>query len=168
LSSTDGSELGEALLTIWFLAFLAVLWMIFFLPAGRRARQQTPFPAAERFKRHLKLIAPQRRMPQGRWMIVPPTEQRSAAAALDRGQRRRRRILVALVAAVVLTALIAVQLRGKLIEVHLIADAALFFYVALLLEAKRRRLERAAKVRRLPPSHAELRDRYLAAASGRR
>jgi hypothetical protein len=155
-------------LTIWFLVFLAVLWMIFFLPAGRRARQQTPLPAAERFKRHLKLIAPPRRVQPGRWMIVPPTEDRTAAAALDRGQRRRRRILIFLVAAVVLTALVVVQQGGKLIEVHLIADAALFFYVALLLEAKRRRLERAAKVRRLQPSHAELRDRHLAAASGRR
>jgi hypothetical protein len=168
LTSTDGSELGEALLTIWFLAFLAVLWMIFFLPAGRRARQQTPLPASERFKRHLKLIAPPRRIPRGRWMIVPPTEERAAAAASDRGQRRRRRILASLVAAVVLTALVAVQQRGKVIEIHLIADAALFFYIALLLEGKRRRLEHAAKVRRLPPSHAELRDRHLAAASGRR
>jgi hypothetical protein len=168
LTSTDGLELGEALLTIWFLAFLAVLWMIFFLPAGRRARQQTPLPAAERFKRHLKLIAPPRRLPRGRWMIAPPTEESTAAAAMDRGQRRRRRILISLVAAVVLTALIALQQGGNLIEVHLIADAALFFYIALLLEAKRRRLERAAKVRRLEPSHAELRDRHLAAASGRR
>jgi hypothetical protein len=168
LTPTNGLELGEALLTIWFLAFLAALWMIFFLPAGRRARQQTPLPAAERFKRHLKLIAPPRRIKPGRWMIVPPSEERTAAAALDRRQRRRRRILAFLVAAVVLTALVAVQQRGKLIEVHLIADAALFFYVALLLEAQRRRLERAAKVRRLQPSHAELRDRHLAAASGRR
>jgi hypothetical protein len=168
LTSTDGSELGEGLLTIWFLAFLAALWMIFFLPAGRRARQQTPLPAAERFKRHLKLIAPPRRMQKGRWMILPPTEERAAAAAMDRGQRRRRRILVAILAAVVITALAAVQQKGKLIELHLIADAALFFYIALLLETKRRRLEHAAKVKRLPPSHAELRDRHLAAASGRR
>lgn len=135
-----------------FLAILAIAWIVVFLPAVLRARQATPYTSAERFKRRMRLIAPPRPLGRplaGRWVVVPePTEQR-ARAAFRRGQRRRRRILVLLATAALTSAGVAIVKGGPWWEVHLAADLALGLFVVLLLEAKRRRAERVAKVRRL-------------------
>jgi uncharacterized membrane protein YfcA len=62
-----------------------------------------------------------------------------------RTQERRRRVLTFLLIAACGSLVGAIF--GMSIEIHLMADAALAFYVALLLEVKRRSNERSRKVR---------------------
>ncbi len=91
-------------------------------------------------------------------MIVPYSDERGRQrAAAKKAQHRRRRMLALLVATALLSAVAAV-LRGQpWLEIHLMADGALLFYVALLHEAKRRREEKLTKVRTLaPPASDEM------------
>ena len=143
----DGLELGEELLTLIFLGLLALAWIAVFLPAALRARQSAPLTTAERFKRRMNLIAP--RAGAGRWIVVPESYDRLALSSFRRGQRRRTKILIALLAAAVLTGMVAVVNGGGAWEVHLAVDLSLGLYVALLVEAKRRRSETVTKLRSL-------------------
>ncbi|HVF52408.1 MAG TPA: hypothetical protein VNC78_02250 [Actinomycetota bacterium] len=95
----------------------------------------------------LDLISP--RSTTGRWVVVPKSYEELARASFLRGQRRRKRILLTLVALVVGSATAAWIRGGSLWEIHLMADASLALYVSLLLEAKKRRIERKTKVRRI-------------------
>ena len=92
------------------------------------------------------------RTDSGRWVIVPYSDERvRQRAAVKKAQHRRRRMLVLLIAAVFLSGVAAV-LRGQpWLEIQLMLDGALLFYVALLHETKRRREERVNKVRTLEP-----------------
>ena len=158
-------------MTIWFLAFLALIWIGVFLPGAVRARRRTPLPAATRFRRVMSSIAPPRPAPRhaasrpaamksrtdsGRWVIVPYSDERvRQRIAAKEAQHRRRRMLVLLIAAAVVSAVAAV-LRGQpWLEIHLMLDGALLFYVALLHETKRRREERLTKVRTLAPAPSD-------------
>ena len=132
-------------MTLIFLGLLALAWIAVFLPAALRARQSAPLTTAERFKRRMSLIAP--RAGAGRWIVVPESYDRLAMSSFRRGQRRRTKILIALLAAAALTGLVAVLNGGGAWEVHLAVDASLALYVALLIEAKRRRAERMTKLR---------------------
>ncbi len=152
-------------MSIWFLAFLALMWVAVFLPGAARARQRTPLWAVARFKRLMSTIAPARPAPRhaiprgkglrraaasGRWIVVPVSEERARErATYRRAQQRRVRLLVLLVAAAVASAVAAIAARGIWVDIHLMIDGALVFYVALLFEIKRRRDERFAKVRPL-------------------
>lgn len=93
------------------------------------------------------MIAP--RSSSGRWVVVPRSYEQVKLASFRRGQRRRRRILVWL-AAMCAVSLAGAVLTGAGWGVHLALDASLIAYVMLLLEAKKRRLERRHKVKRLP------------------
>jgi hypothetical protein len=145
--SSDGLELGEELLTLVFLGLLALAWIAVFLPAALRARQSAPLTTAERFKRRMSLIAP--RAGTGRWIVVPESYDRLTQSSFRRGQRRRTRILIGLVVAAMLSGFVAVYAGGGMWEVHLAIDASLALYVALLLEAKRRRADQVTKLRSL-------------------
>ena len=148
----DGLELGEELLTLIFLGLLALAWIAVFLPAALRARQSAPLTTAERFKRRMNLIAP--RAGAGRWIVVPESYDRLAMSSFRRGQRRRTKILIALLAAALLTGIVAVFNGGGSWEVHLAVDLSLGLYVALLIEAKRRRAESVTKLRTLESRRA--------------
>lgn len=63
-----------------------------------------------------------------------------------RSLERRRRLLVGLIAAVMVSLAWALLLSGSWM-LHGVIDLVLGFYVVGLLEAKRRRAERASKVR---------------------
>jgi len=69
-------------------------------------------------------------------------------------QRRRRDVLLALAVAVGLTFVAAVALRSTpVIVLNVLADAALVFYVYMLVQVKHRTREQRAKVRYLGPSY---------------
>ena len=95
----------------------------------------------------MSLIAP--RAGNGRWIVVPESYDRLAMSSFRRGQRRRTKILIALLGAALFTGIVALFSGGGAWEVHLAVDASLAFYVALLLEAKRRRSEVVTKLRSL-------------------
>jgi hypothetical protein len=95
----------------------------------------------------MSLIAP--RAGNGRWIVVPESYDRLAMSSFRRGQRRRTKILIALLAAAVFTGVSAVFSGGGAWEVHLAVDASLALYIALLIEAKRRRSEHVTKLRSL-------------------
>lgn len=134
-------------MTVWFLGFLAAAWVIVYLPSVWRARQSSPFPAVQRFKRNMRTIAPRSR--SGRWVIMPESRERVALQAAERVQARRKRVLVILGATAVVTGVWAVASGGNAVELHLIVDALAAFYVALILDANRKRAERETKVRTL-------------------
>ena len=134
-------------MTLFFLGLLALAWIAVFLPAVLRAREGAPMSTAERFRRKMSLIAP-RGLP-GRWVVMPESRDRLAQSSYRRSQERRTKVLIGLIAAAVLTGVIALLTGGGSWEVHLGMDALLALYVALLLETKRRRDERATKLRSL-------------------
>jgi uncharacterized membrane protein YjjP (DUF1212 family) len=70
-------------------------------------------------------------------------------SSFRRGQRRRTKILIGLVVAALSSGFVAVYAGGGMWEVHLAIDASLALYVALLLEAKRRRADQVTKLRSL-------------------
>ncbi|MDQ4057972.1 MAG: hypothetical protein M3124_02490, partial [Actinomycetota bacterium] len=145
--------------TTIFLVVLALAWAGVFLPAVWRARQRTPLKSSERFARRMKLIAPppgirriagsRRRYRGGRRLIVS----RHAGRKLPshrRSQRQRTRILLLLGVLVPISATAAAHMQGNgWWEIHIACDFSFALYVALLLEAKKRRNERLKKVRPL-------------------
>jgi hypothetical protein len=130
-----------------------VLWLIVFVSAVVRARASAPLTTTERFRRSMDLIAPP--MPKtGRWVVVldSPSRRASAskmrrAARLARARRRRRCVLILMLLAAAGTAAAAPFVGDPMWEVHLGLNAAFALYVGYLLESKRRREERASKVR---------------------
>lgn len=134
-------------MTLVFLGLLALAWIAVFLPAALRARQSAPLSTAERFKRRMSLIAP--RAGTGRWIVVPESHDRLGRSSFRRGQQRRTRIFIGLGAAAALSGFVALFTGGGMWEVHLAVDVSLALYVALLLEAKRRRFEQITKLRSL-------------------
>jgi hypothetical protein len=95
----------------------------------------------------MRLISPH--TSAGRWIVIPGANKRVAKQAVRRGQQRRKAIFVTLLSIVFFTAAWSLANGGQGLELNLVADAATAFYSALLLDAKRRRDERAVKVHSL-------------------
>ena len=92
----------------------------------------------------MSLLAP--RSSQPRYVLVPARSDRLARAAYQRARVRRIRILAFLAAAAPASGALALFAGGSMWEVHIAFDFSLALYVALLVEAKRRRQERLTKV----------------------
>lgn len=92
----------------------------------------------------MSLLAP--RTAQNRYVLVPARSDRLARAAYQKHRLRRIRILAFLVVAAPLSGIVALFTGGSTWVVHLAFDFSLGLYVALLIEAKRRRQERLTKV----------------------
>ncbi|MEA2477176.1 MAG: hypothetical protein QOC87_1375 [Actinomycetota bacterium] len=87
---------------------------------------------------------------------MPERYDRLARASFRRGQRRRTRILLFLVSAVVTSMIVAIVAGAGWWDTQIALDFSLAIYAALLIEAKRRREERFAKVRTItrPTRHS--------------
>ncbi|MDQ3953776.1 MAG: hypothetical protein M3279_12575 [Actinomycetota bacterium] len=92
----------------------------------------------------MSLLAPKSAQP--RYMLVPARSDRLARAAYQKQRVRRIRILAFLALAAPASGIVALAADGSMWEVHVAFDFSLFLYVALLIEAKRRRQERLTKV----------------------
>jgi len=115
----------------------------------------------------------------GRWVVVLNSEHRKAsptfrtAYRLARSRRRRRRLLVLIMLCVVASAIAGWRIGEPWWNVHIALNAALALYVGALLELKRRREERAVKVRPLKSNRREVKlpdveELYGAATAGGR
>lgn len=92
----------------------------------------------------MSLLAPKASQP--RYVLVPARSDRLARAAYQKQSIRRIRILAFLAIAAPLSGVVALFAGGSMWEVHIAFDFSLVLYVALLVEAKRRRHERLTKV----------------------
>ncbi len=117
--------------------------MAIFLPAMLRARAEAPTWTAERFKKKMDALAPR----GGRWIVVPTPQDRLRTDAMRRRQARLKAILVGLLVAMGVTFVAAVIAGGPAWELHLATIAVSAIYVVWLRDNKRRRSERARKVR---------------------
>ena len=154
-------------MTIWFLAFLAGASLAICIPAGVRARRNSPFSATQLFKKRMNLIAPRSR--NGRWIIIPDNHEIALQRlAIRRARRRRRRILALLVVAAVGSGVVAFLERGVAVEIHLAIDAALVGWIGYMAESRKRRTERAQKVRTLPARRDGAIFEPMEASGGRR
>jgi hypothetical protein len=89
-------------------------------------------------------------------VIVPYSEERvRQRAAVKKAQHRRRRMLVLLIGAALASAVTAISQGQPWLEIHLMLDGVLLFYVAMLHEVKRRRDEKLTKVRTLQRAPSE-------------
>ena len=104
----------------------------------------------------MSLLAPKSAQP--RYVLVPARSDRLARAAYQKQRLRRIRILAFLAVAAPLSGIVALFAGGSMWEVHIAFDFSLFLYVALLIEAKRRRQERLTKVEPLGRRDAGLYD----------
>jgi len=137
--------------TAVFLILLAGAWIAVFLPAIRRARRATPLSTADRWRRGMELIAPRHpaARTRGRLVVVPRSTKSVARDSWRRGQRTRRRIFELMIGGVIGSLLVALFWRSDnawLVQAG--CDLSLAAYAALLVEAKRRRQQRAVAVRR--------------------
>ena len=138
-------------MTVVFLVILALAWSAVFLPAVLRANRSTPLSASRRFQQGLDKIAPSY---GARYVVVPkasPRVQRAVRRRRDQLERRKN-ALVVLIGLVVGTLLFA-PFMDALWVVHFLADLALLSFVVMLIAAKRKREERATKIRPLTRSH---------------
>lgn len=118
------------------------------IPAGLRARRNSPFPSAQLFKKRLNMMAPRSR--SGRWVVIPENHSAAQARMMARRTRRRRtRIMTVLIVAVIATGIWALSGSSAAVSLHLLVDVAAVCYGSLLYEARRRRKEQLRKVRRL-------------------
>lgn len=140
--------MGKGSLTVAFLVLLGAAWLAVILPAVLRARHTTAMSTAERWRRRMALIAPRHaeRERSGRWVVIPEARPDLARASFVRGQRRRKRMLEVMVGACLGSLGTALLLHGAW-QVQLACDASVVLYSLMLIEAKRRRRERAQKVR---------------------
>ncbi|MGH2702461.1 MAG: hypothetical protein ACRDJB_09405 [Actinomycetota bacterium] len=158
--------------TTIFLVVLALAWAGVFLPAVWRARQRSPLKSSERFAQRMKLIAPPRGFrrftgsPRGGRRLIVSRHAGHKVQSYRRSQRQRTRILLLLGALVPISGTAAALVQGDgWWEIHIACDFSFALYVALLLEAKKRRDERLRKVRPLAarPRHAQGSGRATAA-----
>ncbi|MGH2821364.1 MAG: hypothetical protein ACRDJ5_11990 [Actinomycetota bacterium] len=140
--------------TILLLVLLGA-WLAVFIPAMLSARREEPLTTSQRFKRDIEMIAP-RRASGGRWVITRSSgaSDRAARLSYTRTQERRARFLKILLKGAVASALAAVIWGGWLWELHIAVDLSLGVYVAMLVDAKRRRAETQQKVRSLQARRA--------------
>ena len=153
-------------MTLLVLLILAVIWAAVLLPPYLQNRSESrPADSISTFRNQLSVLerrstmvvgpsgpvgpAPRRPAPAAR-PVVQAQAQRARLARLE-AKRRRRDILVTLLAAAGLTLVLGLFATPVLL-LHLVIDALLGAYVALLVRQRRIAEERSVKVRYLQPA----------------
>jgi hypothetical protein len=70
---------------------LAIIWLTFLLPLGRR---RSPTSSVEEFERNMSLLAEANKAPPGRWVLTPRKDQRFMGSERQRVRVRRRRRVI--------------------------------------------------------------------------
>jgi hypothetical protein len=150
-------------LTLLLLVILVAMWVAVLLPPylrNRSSRSSTSLASFRRLVTTLERTGPDL-SPGWRGTLPPrfggvspiPVDRAAAMMPMGRAEARRRRrdILLTLLGAALITLVLAVALRGIAIWFHLLADALVVTYMALLIQVRRNAAERNAKVRYLAP-----------------
>jgi Flp pilus assembly protein TadB len=130
---------------------LAVVWAAFLLPSWfRRRREGRPADSVLSFRRQLSTL--ERATPGGGYApISQPIARHSGPRSRAEARRRRRDVFYALLAATVVSLLLAMVMQGPMLVLFVLCLGALGAYTALLVQIQRRTLERVQKVRPLRP-----------------
>lgn len=141
-------------MSVLVLILLAIAWAIFLVPSFVRNRSESrPGSSVVSFKQGLDVLGRAAPGPSlarsGPAMVAAPGQPRGRAAV----RKRRRDILVSLAGVAGFTLLLAIAFGGRMILVHLLADALLGGYVYLLVQMRKAAVQRANTVRYLaaPP-----------------
>jgi len=146
--------------TLLVLVILAVIWAAVLVPPYLQNRSDSrPADSISTFRNQLSVlerragaVVPSHAAPL-RQAQVPAIQLDRSRIARAEMRRRRRDILVTLLAAAGLTLVIGLVMTPVLL-LHLVIDAMLGGYVALLVRQRRLAEERASKVRYLGPAPA--------------
>ena len=140
---------------IFIFLLIAGVWGAFLLPPVFRSRRDTPISTTQEFTRLTSRLA----------SVHGPAAQ---TALMHRRQvlARRRRMLLVLAATVVISLIAAVWLGSlPLLVVHIVADAVLIWYVAMLLQIKQRQQVVSNVVDITPVSSEEQSEVHILASS---
>lgn len=137
---------------IYFL-LIAGVWAAFLLPPALAKRRLSPASSTEEFSKLTRQLGKARHVETPD--VIGPHGGRQARLERDRVIARRRQILVGLGAVAVATLVGAIAVGNvQLLLVHLLADAALAWYVVMLLQIKARQTAEISvlDIRPLSPS----------------
>jgi hypothetical protein len=159
------------------LVILAVIWAAVLLPPYLQNRSESrPADSISTFRNQLSVLerrstmitpaAPRLSAPVSPALVRRPVSTQAQRARLARmeANRRRRDILVTLLAAAGLTLVLGLVMAPVLL-LHLVIDALLVAYVALLVRQRRIAEERSVKVRYLSTAATARRAAPMAATS---
>jgi hypothetical protein len=172
--------------TLLVLFILALIWAAVLLPPWLQNRSQSrPADSISSFQKQLSVLerrsgtASPGRPPIRRAPVAPKARAGSVAyrpatvarthqdgVGLSEVRRRRRDVLFTLIAAAVITALLAAVLGGPVLMLHLAVDVLLVAYVALLVRTQRLSAEREVKVRYLGQGRQAPEPAFLLRRSG--
>jgi hypothetical protein len=135
---------------------LAVVWAAFLLPSWlRRRREGRPADSVLSFRRQLSTL--ERAAPGGGYgssTYLPtshPIARHGGPRSRAEARKRRRDVFYALLAATVVSLLLAVVMQGPMLVVFVLCLGALGAYTAMLVQIQHRAMERVQKVRPLRP-----------------
>jgi hypothetical protein len=133
---------------------LLSLWAGILLPSALRAhRSASPLSSVDDFERSMVMLAPVRSNSGRQVMVLRQPASVTVRPGRARVLRRRRNALLALVAATVLSAVLALVAGGATWLVFLLAGGALSAYVAMLVQLRTAPPARST-VHRLPVRRA--------------
>ena len=123
---------------IYFL-LIAGVWAAFLLPPALANRRLSPISSTEEFSKLTRQLGKVRDAQTDAPEIAVIRDAADAGVDRDRVLARRRQILVAL-AVIVVTTLVGAIAAGnvQLLLLHLLADAAIVWYIVMLLQIKAR------------------------------
>jgi hypothetical protein len=144
------------------LLLLAVIWAAVLLPPWiQNRREGRPSDSIATFRNQLSVLeratpgfmgdnvtrlAPHRAMAP----LRQPLSVKAAAHRASEARRRRRDVFLTLLAAAGVTLVAAIFMSGAVWMLHLLVDALLFGYTAMLIQIQQRVAERSDKVAFLP------------------
>lgn len=133
---------------------LVLLWALVLLPGALRSRRTSPKATVGGFERAMEVLRHgPGRSGGGRAILVPDDAERLLTGRVRPDEAvlaRRRRTFTRLAATTVVTAVLAVTLRGPFVVLLALMGVSLATYVVLLLRWKGQRHSAAKVVRSLP------------------
>lgn len=121
------------------LVLIAGVWAAFLLPPALQSRRSSPLNSTEEFSELTRQLGRARSAQTNLTELAVVHEAAAAGIDRDRVLARRRLILMGLIGTVVVTLIAAIAGGNlQLLLVHIMFDAGLVWYIAMLLQIKAR------------------------------